>query len=73
MQTPLEKIIYQIAAANRTSSLEVREKMELALDDAIKNPDPAVQAMWASVPKQGSQPTLEEFMDYLIEKNLLIP
>ena len=73
MQTPLEKIIHQIASANRTSSLEVREKMQLAMEAAMDNPDPAVQAMWASIPSKGARPTLEEFMDYLIEKNLLIP
>ena len=73
MQTPLEKIIQQIAVTNRTSSREVREKMQLAMDAAMENPDPAVQAMWASIPRKGSKPTLEEFMDYLIGKNLLSP
>ena len=73
MQTPLEKIIHQIARVNRTSSLEVREKMQQAMEDALANPDPSVQAMWASIPRRGSRPTLEEFMDYLIEKNLLTP
>ena len=73
MQTPLEKIIHQIAMANGHSSLEIREKMQQAMEDALANPDPAVQAMWATIPKGGTKPTLEEFMDYLIEKNLLKP
>ena len=73
MQTPLEKIIHQIASVNRVSSAELREKMQLAMEAAMTNPDPAVQAMWASIPQKGSKPTLEEFMDYLIEKNLLKP
>lgn len=32
-----------------------------------------VQSMWESIPKKGDTPTLGEFMDYLIEKNLLLP
>lgn len=68
-----EKIIRQIASANRVSSMEVREKMQLAMEAAMTNPDPAVQAMWDSIPKKGSKPTLDEFMDYLIGKNLLLP
>ena len=69
----LNKIIRQIASINQVSSLEVREKMQLAMEAAMANPDPAVQAMWDSIPKKGDKPTLDEFMDYLIGKNLLIP
>ena len=68
-----EKIIQQIAKAGPLTSQELRSRMELALAEALRNPDPAVQAMWASVPKQGQQPTLEEFMEHLIRQNLLSP
>ena len=71
--TPFERILGQIASANQVSSSEVREKMQLAMEAAMANPDPAVQAMWDSIPKSGSKLTLDEFMDYLIDKNLLLP
>ena len=71
--TAFDRILAQIARANQESSAEVREKMQLALEAAMKNPDPSVQAMWASIPKAGSKLTLEEFMDYLIGKKLLQP
>ena len=47
--------------------------MQLAMEASIANHAPSVQAMWDSIPKKGPKPTLEEFMDYLIEKNLLLP
>ena len=68
-----EKILEQIASINHIAPSRLRERMQLALESALENPDPAVQAMWAAVPKQGDKPTLEEFMDYLIDKNLLLP
>lgn len=68
-----DKILRQIAEAKQVSSREVREKMQLAMDAAMANPDPSVQAMWDSIPKKGTKPTLDEFMDYLIERNLLLP
>ena len=71
--TPFERILAQIASANQVSSSEVREKMQLAMEAAMANPDPAFQAMWDSIPKSGSKLTLDEFMDYLIDKNLLLP
>ena len=47
--------------------------MQQVMNEALENPDPAVQAMWRSIPRKGAEPTLEEFMDYLIEKKLLSP
>lgn len=67
----LDKIIQQIARANHTSSTELRARMQLAMDGALQDPDPTVQAMWASIPSREEKPTLEEFMDYLVEKKLV--
>ena len=68
-----DKILQQIAQANQSSSAEVRARMQLAMDAALQDPDPAVQAMWASIPSREEKPTLEEFMEYLIEKKMLLP
>ena len=72
-KTPFDLILDQIASANRITSMEVRERLRMAMASALKDPNPAVQAMWNSVPKKGDTPTLEEFMDYLIQKNMLQP
>ena len=68
-----DRILEQLAAASNATSEEVREKLRQAMALALENPDPAVQAMWDSIPKQGHSPTLEEFMEYLIAQNLLQP
>ena len=72
-KTPFDLILDQIASADRITSMEVRERLRIAMASALKDPNPAVQAMWNSVPKKGDTPTLEEFMDYLIQKNMLQP
>ena len=72
-KTPFDLILDQIASADRITSMEVRERLRMAMASALKDPNPAVQAMWNSVPKKGDTPTLEEFMDYLIQKNMLQP
>ena len=68
-----ERILEQISHSSQRSPDQLRSQMQLAMDAAMENPDPAVRAMWDSIPRQGEKPTLEEFMDYLVEKNLLMP
>ena len=40
-----EKILGQIASISQVSPQELRAKMQLAMDEALSDPDPAVQAM----------------------------
>jgi hypothetical protein len=68
-----EQILQQIAAINSTSPAEVRRQMESAMASALQNPDPTVQQMWNSIPRKGNTPTLDEFMEYLIDQNALLP
>lgn len=68
-----EQILNQIASASHIAPSRLRERMQTAMESALENPDPAVQAMWNSIPRQGDKPTLDEFMNYLIEKNQLLP
>lgn len=67
------QILEQIAAANQTTPEEVRQRMEAAMDSALRNPDPVVQQMWASIPRQGTDLTLDEFMDYMIGSKQVLP
>lgn len=68
-----EQILWQIAATNGTSPKDVRQKMEAAMASALQNPDPVVQQMWESIPRKGKTPTLDEFMEYLIDQKTLLP
>ena len=68
-----EQILEQIAAANQTTPGEIRKQMESVMASALRNPDPMVQQMWDSIPRRGVDPTLDEFMEYLIERNQLLP
>ena len=72
-KTALEQILEPIAKARQVSPALLMAQMQQVMDEALRDPDPAVQAMWDSIPKAGERPTLEEFMDYLIDKKLLSP
>ena len=69
----IEQILQQIASINGTSPSEVRREMEAAMASALQNPDPTVQKMWNSIPRKGKAPTLDEFMEYLIDQKALLP
>lgn len=64
----LNSILTRIAVENNTTVREVRREMELAMQAGQANPDPAVQAMWNSIPRKGPRLTLEEFVAYLAKK-----
>jgi len=53
-----EKILTQIASASHMPPSRLRERMQAAMEAALENPDPSVQDMWNSIPKQGDNPTL---------------
>lgn len=71
-ESAFEKTLQQIADTKGISPQALRQQMQQAMEEAMKNPDPAVRAMWDSVPRRETVPTLEEFMDYLIEKNMVM-
>ncbi len=72
-KTQFEQILDQIASVNGISATQVRENLRTAMTSALDSPNPAVQAMWESIPRKGRHPTLEEFMDYLIENHMVQP
>jgi len=62
------KAIEAVAAKHGISVEECRMEISLAIDVAMSNPDPAVRAYWAGVPRKGDRPTPEEFIVYVAEK-----
>ena len=59
-------IIRQIARDNHVTEEEVRRDMKEAMDAGRNNPDPAVQAKWARFEYVGDEPTLEEFILWMV-------
>ena len=59
-------IIQTIARQNHTTPQEVRQKMIEAMKEAQLSSNPAARAKWNRIPRKGDEPTLEEFLDYLL-------
>ena len=64
----IDRILQKIARDNHTTVQEVRRKMEFAMQVGQSSTDPAVQALWRSIPRKGSQLTLEELIAYLSKR-----
>ena len=68
MESPKFKHILEIIAYQHNTSVdEVRKEMQSALEEGQQSNDPAVQALWASIPRKGAELTLEEFVAYVAE------
>lgn len=55
----------EVAAANNTTVEQVRAEIWETMEAGRNNPDPAVQALWAQIPRKGDKPTPEEFIAFL--------
>ena len=70
MESPkFRSILKEIARRHNTTVEEVRSQMQLAMDEARKCSDPAVQARWNAIPRKGEVLTLEEFVAYMAGRN----
>jgi len=63
-----KKAIEQVALKSGINVAEARREIELAIDAAIANPDPTVQAFWDKYIKGDRKPTPEEFIVYMADK-----
>ena len=63
-----QRAIEQLALQKGISVSEVREEIEIAIDAAMQNPDPAAQAHWAEIMKDGKKPTPDELIEYIAGK-----
>ena len=57
-----KRAIKQLAKEHGVSEAEVRKEMKEAMLVGMANPDPAVQARWASIQWRGAEPSVEEFV-----------
>jgi hypothetical protein len=65
-QQDFERMLETVAKKEGISNEQVRREMQEAMDEAMNNPDPMVQMRWKFIPCKGAQPTLEEFVEYLL-------
>ena len=65
MKQKIQKILKQLAIENHTTPEVIRMEMQAAMEEGMKNPNPMIQAQWKQIPHKGTEPTLEEFMEYL--------
>ena len=63
-----DRILLKVAQENHVSLDTVRKEFLLAMEEAQKSTDPQVQAMWASIPRKGTEITIEEFLEYSISQ-----
>ena len=60
-----DRIIRKMAAESNTPPEQIRMEMQQAMDEAMQNPDPIIQARWKKIPRKGKELTLEEFVEYV--------
>lgn len=60
-----KKAIIKVAAENGVTVKEVREEIQKAIDEGMKNADPQVIELWKNCPKKGDKPTPEELIEYI--------
>lgn len=58
----------KIAEKEGISVSEVRQEIQIAIDDAMKSDDPAIQAFWKKIKCSGRKPTPEEVVIYLAKQ-----
>ena len=67
MNQDINRIIRRIAKQEGVSEQTVLDEMQKAIDAGYNNPDPSVQAYWASMPFDG-KPSPQELILYLANK-----
>lgn len=64
----LDTILAKIAKNHGVTVQEVRKEMEAAMEAGQRSEDPKVREIWDRIPKKDQVLTLEEFVDYLIQR-----
>ena len=62
-----KKALKKLAKPKGISERAVRHEIEIAIQEAMKSPDPQAQAFWKSIPHKGEQPTPEEVIAYIVD------
>ena len=60
------KIIKQVAKQNGVTPMEVEREIKEAIRIGMTSQDPLVQAQWKLISPSGEEPTVDEFLTYLM-------
>ena len=59
-------IIRQIAKKHGITTAEVKREMRLAIQEAMKSTDPVTREHWNVLSPNGKEPTIEQFLTYMV-------
>lgn len=62
-----KKALKKLAKQKGISERAARREIEIAIEEAMKSPEPQAQAFWKSIPHKGEQPTPEEVIAYIAD------
>lgn len=60
-----DKMLELVAQAYDSTPAEIQEKISLALTGGQQSPDVQVRALWRSIPHEGPELTMSDFVAYL--------
>lgn len=58
-------IFKKVAMKCGTTPDEVRNEIQLAIDEAFNSPNPEIHRLWENIPRKGDRPTAEEVIEYM--------
>lgn len=62
------RYLKRVALEHGVSISEVKSEITIAIEMAMSNTDPKIQAQWRDIPYKGEKPTPEEVITYLAAK-----
>lgn len=62
-----KKALKKLAKQKGISERAIRQEIEIAIQEAMKSPDPQAQAFWKYIPHNGEQPTPEQVIAYIAD------
>ncbi|MBP3683501.1 MAG: sporulation initiation factor Spo0A [Oscillospiraceae bacterium] len=63
----VNEVIEQVAHELHTTPEYVRKEIQAAIMEAQHDPEPAVQARWALIPRKGDYVTVDEFLPFMAD------
>ncbi|TWH60272.1 hypothetical protein DesLBE_4704 [Desulfitobacterium sp. LBE] len=63
-----KRALKKLAKQKGISKKEIYREMEIAIAEAMTNPEPQAQAFWKSIPHRRGQPTPEDIIAYIADR-----
>ena len=66
-QKNFAQMLSQVALAYNTTPEQIYRQIARALEEGQQSQNPQVRSLWSSIPRSGSDLTLEDFVEYLAQ------